>query len=133
MDISRLATISALCVALATGCSTIQHTDVADATRYSSDSTASFRERYDSVFILRETSVSALHDTIFISRDNTEYRYRFVHDTVSVVHTDTIPYRVTVTQVREVPRKRTLLDKTAYTGMAILLISTTLKLKRLWK
>lgn len=71
--------------------------------------------QYDSIYIMDHSTEryhpSAFHydtvvnaylkvDTIYRDRTQTEYRYRLLHDTTYVQHTDTIPKVITVTQTK---------------------------------
>ena len=70
--------------------------------------------RYDSVYIFRDRLTDRKADTVFLHDNRVEYRYRLLRDTVRLVRTDSIPYPVTVTEVRQVPRPRGALDVAAY-------------------
>ena len=50
----------------------------------------SLRDRFDSIYVLHDRSLTALHDTVWTTERITEYRYRSVHDTVFVARTDTL-------------------------------------------
>ena len=41
-------------------------------------------------------------DTVIITKVSTEYRYKFLRDTVRIIRRDSIPYEVTITEVKEV-------------------------------
>ena len=45
---------------------------------------------YDSIFIDRQTLTTYSHDTVYVDRWQTEYRYRLHTDTMHHYHTDTI-------------------------------------------
>ena len=45
---------------------------------------------YDSIFIDRQTLTTYSHDTVYIDRWQTEYRYRLHTDTMHHYHTDTV-------------------------------------------
>ena len=66
--------------------------------------------RHDSVYIYRERLLDRTQDTCYIHDLSVEYRYQLLHDTVRQTMRDSIPYEVRVTEVREVPRKRTVWD-----------------------
>ena len=66
--------------------------------------------RHDSVYIYRERLLERTQDTCYIHDLSVEYRYQLLHDTVRQTMRDSIPYEVRVTEVREVPRKRTVWD-----------------------
>jgi hypothetical protein len=41
-------------------------------------------------------------DTVIITKVSTEYRYKFLRDTIRIIRRDSIPYEVTITEVKEV-------------------------------
>ena len=45
---------------------------------------------YDSIFIDRQTLTTYSHDTVYVDRWQTEYRYRLHIDTMHRYHTDTV-------------------------------------------
>ena len=45
---------------------------------------------YDSIFIERQTLTTYSHDTVYVDRWQTEYRYRLHTDTMHHYHTDTV-------------------------------------------
>ena len=81
--------------------------------------------RYDSIFVERDRSIDRTTDTIRIVDHQKEYRYRLVHDTTYIAHTDTL-YR-DVEKVKEVkvksikPRSRTWFDYLAYSSLLLVL------------
>lgn len=81
--------------------------------------------RYDSIFVERDHSIDRTTDTIRIVERQTEYRFRLVHDTTYIAHTDTL-YR-DVEKVKEVkvksiePRSRTWFDYLAYCSLLLVL------------
>ena len=56
---------------------------------------------YDSIFIDRQTLTTYSHDTVYVDRRQTEYRYRLHTDTMHHYHTDTI----CTTIYKEIPDK----------------------------
>jgi uncharacterized protein YcfL len=56
---------------------------------------------YDSIFIDHQTLTTYSHDTVYVDRWQTEYRYRLHTDTLHNYHTDTI----TITIVKEASNK----------------------------
>lgn len=50
-------------------------------------------------------------DTLFIKDVSVEFRYRKLTDTLRIVQRDSIPYEVTITEVKEIHRPLTLFDK----------------------
>lgn len=49
-------------------------------------------------------------DTLYIKDKSIEYRYKLLNDTIRVVERDSIPYEVTITQVKEITRPLTWYD-----------------------
>lgn len=49
-------------------------------------------------------------DTLYIKDKSIEYRYRLLKDTIRVIERDSIPYEVTITQVKEIKRPLTWYD-----------------------
>lgn len=68
--------------------------------------------QYDSIYIMQDKLVDRSKDTIYIKDVSVEYRYKLLRDTIRVVQRDSIPYEVTVTEIKEITRPLTLYDKT---------------------
>ena len=49
-------------------------------------------------------------DTLYIKDKSIEYRYKLLRDTIRVVERDSIPYKVTITEVKEITRPLTWYD-----------------------
>lgn len=49
-------------------------------------------------------------DTLYVKDVSIEYRYKLLKDTIRVVERDSIPYEVTITQVKEITRPLTWYD-----------------------
>ena len=77
--------------------------------------------QYDSIYIFQERT-SDYHmnplnplkpsetDTVFIKDVSVEYRYKLLRDTTYKVERDSIPYQVTVTEIKEITRPLTWYD-----------------------
>lgn len=61
---------------------------------------------------MQDKLVDRSKDTSYIKDVSVEYRYKLLKDTIRVVERDSIPYQVTVTEVKEITRPLTLYDKT---------------------
>ena len=78
--------------------------------------------RYDSIFVERDRSIDRTTDTIRIVDHQKEYRYRLVHDTAYIAHTDTLIQKdtlqvkdsIVVTTPPQVPRSKWFLLVLAY-------------------
>ena len=57
---------------------------------YTSDTLHIKTLHYDSIFIDRQTLTTYSHDTVYVDRWQTEYRYRLHTDTMHHYHTDTV-------------------------------------------
>lgn len=87
---------------------------------------------------MQDKLVDRSKDTIYIKDVSVEYRYKLLKDTIRVVERDSIPYQVTVTEVKEITRPLTLYDKTCRTcfwfllgTLGFYLIRFVLKLRKL--
>ena len=98
--------------------------------------------RYDSIFVERDRTIDRTTDTIRIVDRQTEYRFRLVHDTTYIAHTDTLIQKdtlqvkdsIVVTTPPQVPRSKwslnrggwervcTWFDRLAYSSLAILVL-----------
>lgn len=67
--------------------------------------------KYDSIYIDRTSDMDRTRDTITITKTLTEYRYRLLRDTICKTQVDSIPYQVTVTEVKEIAHPLTWYDQ----------------------
>lgn len=67
--------------------------------------------QYDSIYIYQDKLVDRSRDTLYIKDKSIEYRYKLLRDTVRIVQRDSIPYEVTVTEIKEITRPLTPFDK----------------------
>ena len=101
-------------------CSTSRHvTQLVERT--SVDTVYLSNVQYDSIYIFQERT-SDYHmnplnplkpsetDTVFIKDVSVEYRYKLLRDTIYKVERDSIPYQVTVTEIKEITRPLTWYD-----------------------
>ena len=90
-------------------CSTSRHvTQLVERT--SVDTVYLSNVQYDSIYVFRDRFTDRSRDTIYLRDVSVEYRYRLLRDTVYKVQHDSIPYQVTVTEVKEITRPLTLFD-----------------------
>ena len=119
-------------------CSTSRHvTQLVERT--SVDTIYLSSQQYDSIFIFQERT-SDYHmnplnplkpsetDTVFIKDVSVEYRYRLLRDTIYKVQHDSIPYEVRIETVREVPRRRNILDYISYACLGLVIGSVLTRL-----
>lgn len=75
--------------------------------------------RYDSIFVSNGVYTDRSRDTVLVRERTIEHRYRVLRDTVRLVRRDSVPYEVRVTEYRDVPRRRSLMDYVAYAVLAL--------------
>ena len=91
------------------GCSTSRH--VPGLVEHTSTDTLCLSQvQYDSIYIFQDRLLDRSRDTVYLRDVSIEYRYRLHRDTIYKVHHDTIPYQVTVTEVKEITRPLTFFD-----------------------
>ena len=100
-----LALLSALVL---TGCATRRQLQVVERT--SVDTVYLSNVQYDSIYVSQDKYIDRSRDTLLIKDKTVEYRYRLLRDTIYKVQHDSIPYQVTVTEVKEITRPLTLFD-----------------------
>ena len=100
-----LALLSALVL---TGCATRRQLQVVDRT--SVDTIYLSNVQYDSIYIFQDRQLDRSRDTVYLRDVSVEYRYRHLRDTIYKVQHDSIPYQVTVTEVKEITRPLSLFD-----------------------
>ena len=66
--------------------------------------------QYDSIYVYQDRQLDRTRDTVYLRDVSVEYRYRLLRDTIYKVQHDSIPYQVTVTEVKEIIRPLTLFD-----------------------
>lgn len=83
--------------------------------------------QYDSIYIYNNVYQDRSRDTLYIKEIQTEYRYKFLRDTIRIVQWDSIPYEVRIIDVKQVkyipPWYKWL---SAIGGIAVLLLTITL-------
>lgn len=90
-------------------CSTSRHvTQLVERT--SVDTVYLSNVQYDSIYVFRDRQLDRSRDTVYLRDVSVEYRYRHLRDTIYKVQHDSIPYQVTVTEVKEITRPLTLFD-----------------------
>ena len=90
-------------------CSTSRHvTQLVERT--SVDTVYLSNVQYDSIYVFRDRQLDRSRDTVYLRDVSVEYRYRLLRDTVYKTQIDSIPYQVTVTEVKEITRPLTLFD-----------------------
>ena len=129
-----------LCVTLLVCCSCGSTKVVTQTVRdVSVDTVYLSNVQYDSIYIFQERT-SDYHmnplnplkpsetDTVFIKDVSVEYRYKLLRDTVYKVQIDSIPYEVRIETVREVPRRRNILDYISYACLGLVIGSVLTRL-----
>ena len=95
---NKIIYLTALCTLM--GCGSAKHTQVAK--QISTDSTFIQQMYYDSIYIYRDRYMDRSKDTVYFKETKIEYRYQLLRDTVRIIRRDSIPYEVTITEVKEV-------------------------------
>ena len=127
-----LALLSALVL---TGCATRRQLQVVERT--SVDTVYLSNVQYDSIYIFQDRQLDRSRDTVYLRDVSVEYRYRHLSDTIYKVQHDSIPYQVTVTEVKEITRPLSLFDHlTHFTfwlvvgALLLLIIRVIIRLKK---
>lgn len=82
------------------------HTDTIYIQQHSYDSihlSEQHRQEYRKAVPQAHDTMPPAPDTVIITTSSTEYRYKVLRDTIRLIHTDTIPYKVTVTKTNPIP------------------------------
>lgn len=127
-----LALLSALVL---TGCATRRQLQVVERT--SVDTVYLSNVQYDSIYIFQDHQLDRSRDTVYLRDVSVEYRYRHLRDTIYKVQHDSIPYQVTVTEVKKITRPLSLFDHlTHFTfwlvvgALLLLIIRVIIRLKK---
>lgn len=83
---------------LIAGCKGSQHLAVTE--RITHDTCYISNVQYDSIYIDNLHFIDRASDTIVIRDRKTEFRYKFLRDTIKVIQRDSIPYEVRVIQTK---------------------------------
>lgn len=83
---------------LIAGCKGSQHLAVTE--RITHDTCYISNVQYDSIYIDNLHFIDCASDTIVIRDRKTEFRYKFLRDTIKVVQCDSIPYEVRVIETK---------------------------------
>ena len=100
-----LALLSAIVL---TGCATRRQLQGVD--RITHDTLYQSNVHYDSIYVSQDKYIDRSRDTVYLRDVSVEYRYRHLRDTIYKVQHDSIPYQVTVTEVKEITRPLSLFD-----------------------
>ena len=90
--LARLVLVLMLMLSIAS-CSTTRSVNNSESRKTQETSSlveSTIRDRYDSIYVLHDLSLNTIHDTVWATERITEYRYRYLHDTVLVARTDTL-------------------------------------------
>ena len=127
-----LALLSALVL---TGCATRRQLQVVH--RITHDTLYQSNVHYDSIYVSQDKYIDRSRDTVYLRDVSVEYRYRHLRDTIYKVQHDSIPYQVTVTEVKEITRPLSLFDHlTHFTfwlvvgALLLLIIRVIIRLKK---
>ena len=92
------------------GCSSMRQGTTQLVERTSVDTVYLSNVQYDSIYIYKDKLTDRSRDTIYIKDVSVEYRYKLLRDTVYKTQVDSIPYQVTVTEIKEITRPLTWFD-----------------------
>ena len=135
-SLARLA-LALMLVLSTASCNTIRSVNNSESRKTQETSSlveSTIRDRYDSIYVLHNRSLNTIHDTVWATERITEYRYRYLHDTVLVARTDTLIQKDTLQMkdsivVTTPPHKGggwervcTWFDRLAYSSLAILVL-----------
>ena len=127
--------LSLLSALVLTGCATRRQLQVVD--RITHDTLYQSNVHYDSIYIFQDRQLDRSRDTVYLRDVSVEYRYRHLRDTIYKVQHDSIPYQVTVTEVKEITRPLSLFDHlTHFTfwlvvgALLLLIIRVIIRLKK---
>ena len=95
----RILLLLAVCL-LVTSCNHFKQ--IVEKPVYIHDTLTSYLYQHDSIMLHDSTFVLLKGDTVYIDRTHTEYRYKLIHDTTSVIKE--IPIEVTTTEIKEVEK-----------------------------
>ena len=127
--------LSLLSALVLTGCATRRQLQVVE--RITHDTLYQSNVQYDSIYIFQDRQLDRSRDTVYLRDVSVEYRYRHLRDTIYKVQHDSIPYQVTVTEVKEITRPLSLFDHlTHFTfwlvvgALLLLIIRVIIRLKK---
>lgn len=109
--IDLLVFLGLLCLSLLACCSCSSTKQATQLVEHSSTDTIYLSNlQYDSIYIYNDHFTDRSSDTLLIRCNTIEYRYRLLRDTIRLTHRDSIPYEVTVTEVKEITRPLSWFD-----------------------
>lgn len=77
--------------------------------------------QYDSIYIYNNVYQDRSRDTLLIRETNTEYRYKYLRDTIYKVRIDSIPYEVRIVETKEIRKPPNLFDYICYLSFGIII------------
>lgn len=97
-----------------------------NAVASSHDSLLLSRLQYDSIYIEHQRWIDYGNDTVWVEEHEVKYRYKYLHDTLSIVRLDTVIREVAqvreVEVVRQVVRPLRWYDYVAYASLLLLVM-----------
>lgn len=125
--------VLAFLLAMSTPSCSTQHvaqceTSISDfnARASSYDSLLLSRQQFDSIYIEHQRWIDYDRDTVWVEEREVKYRYKYLHDTLSIVRRDTLIREVAqvreVEVVRQVARPLRWYDYVAYASLLLLVI-----------
>lgn len=93
--------------------------------------------QYDFIYIYKDRYQYRSRDTVYLKDVSLEVKYKLLRDTVKVIQRNSVPYQVTVTEVKEIQRPLTWYDRltrlTFWLVIGVLLSILFIKIKRVFK
>ena len=102
-------------------CASTKHVETIPLETLRHDTLYINKEHYDSIYIDNSHLIDRGGDTIVIKDTKTEYRFRFLRDTIRITKRDSIPYEVRTTITKEVRKPPNIFDYLCYLSFGILL------------
>ena len=109
-------------------CASTKHVETIPLETLRHDTLYINKEHYDSIYIDNSHLIDRSKDTVYLKDISIEYRYKLLHDTVRIIQRDSIPYEVRIETVREVPRRRNILDYISYACLGLVIGSVLTRL-----
>lgn len=97
-SMKKIIYLIALCTLM--GCGSAKHTHFVH--QVERDTLYHQHIQYDSIYIYHDRYLDRSKDTIYVKETEIEYRYKLLRDTIRIIRQDSIPYEVTITEVKEV-------------------------------
>lgn len=116
---------------LITSCSTSRQVQMQVAEHIHKDTIYLSNIQYDSIYIFKDVYQDRSKDTLLFRESKTEFRYKFLRDTIYKEQIDSIPYEVRIIETKEVKKPPNIFDYLSYISLGIVTIVIGRKLRSL--